>query len=124
VSWRDSTGELQQLVAGMSQAEVVGLGLSVVLTGADWYAARVRLANTGNTAIRVFPENIAMHFGQDSVGVTTIDHPQFLRRSVVQPGYYVEGLVMFRARVDIGALIRLGGGGLSYNDPSIRVTYN
>jgi hypothetical protein len=123
VSWRDATWELQQLLAYLSDEEKALLGLSVLLTGQDVYASRVRIDNTGNVAVRIFPQNIQMHFGQDATTVSTIDHPGFLKAGVLRPNYFIEGLVIYQARVDIGAMIRLGGGQLSYFDRSIDVTY-
>jgi hypothetical protein len=124
VAWWDGTGELQQLVARLPPQEALALGLSVVLTATDTYAARVRITNTGNVPVRIFPENIVVHFGDDAVGVTTVNHANFLQRGVLQPGRFAEGLVMFRARVDIGALIRLGSGALSYEDDTVQVVYS
>lgn len=124
VAGNDGTAELQQLAAGMTRGEAIALGLGVVLTGVDTYAARIRITNTGTVPVRVYPENLAVHFGSEAAGVTTINHPRFLQRGVLQPGYYFEGLVMYQARIDIGAAMRLAGGGLSYNDDTIQVTYN
>ena len=123
VTGRDATPELLELARGLTPEETLALGLGVVLTGTDTYAARVRIANTGNVPIRVFPENLRIHFGGDAAGVTTVNHPGFLQRGVLRPDFYFEGLVMFRARVDVGAAIRLGGGGLSYDDDTVEVTY-
>ncbi len=123
VSARDGTGELQQLLAGLTEGEALALGLSVILTGTDIYAARVRITNTGTVPIRVYPENILVHFGAEYAVVTTINHPRFLQRGVLQPGYYFEGLVIYRARIDIGAAMRLGAGSISYNDDTVVVTY-
>ncbi len=124
VSGRDGTGELQQIVGSLTDAEVLALGLGVLLTGVDIYAVRVRLTNTGNVPIRVYPENIGVHFGGESARVTTVNHARFLQRGVLDPGFSVEGLVMYQARIDIGAAMRLTGGGLSYNDDSIEVLYD
>lgn len=124
VSWSDGTAELQDLVAQLSDEERKLIGLSVLLTGTDLYGAKVRLVNRGDVPIRVFPENVRVHFGEDSTAVSTIDHPQFLRRCVMNPAEQVEGLVIYRATVEIGATIRLGGGGtLSYDDQTITVRY-
>lgn len=124
VSGRDATGELQQFCSRLSDQEIVALGLSVILSGTDFYGARVTIRNTGNVPIRVYPENIAIHFGDEAAGIIPIDHPSFLQRGVLEPGQVVSGLVMYRARVDIGVAMRLGGGGISYNDDSIQVTYD
>ena len=124
VSGDDGTAELVRLAQGMSEAEALAMGLGVILTGTDTYGARIRFTNTGNVPVRVYPENLSIHFGAESVGVTTINHPSFLQRGILQPGHYADGLVMYRARIDIGAAMRLVGGGLSYNDDSIRITYD
>lgn len=124
VTGRDGTAELQQLAANMSEQEALALGLNVLFTGTDIYAARVKIANTGNVPIRVYPENLRVHFGGETAGVSTVSHEKFLQRGTLKPGYYFEGLVLYRARVDIGAAMRLAGGGLSYDDPTLQqVTY-
>ena len=124
VTWRESTGELQQLFAGLSQQEQAILGLAVLSTGMDIYAVRVRITNTGNAPVTISPENVRIHFGVENTAAATMDHPRFLHAGVVQPNRSLEGLVTFRARPDIGAAIRLGQGTLSYEDDSTQVTYN
>jgi hypothetical protein len=124
VSGRDGTPELIQFANGLTDNERLALGLNVLLTGVDTYAARIQITNTGNVPVRVYPENLSIHFGGDSVGVTSISHPRFLQRGVLQPGFTTDGLVLYRARVDVGAAVRFVGGGLSYNDTTIQVTYN
>lgn len=123
VSAADGTASLQALVARLPPDEVVALGLGVLLTGVDVYGIKVRISNTGTGPVRVFPGNLRVHFGQETVSVTTANHPQFLQPCVVQPGNSVEGLVMYEAAVDVGAVIRLLGTSFSYDDPSISVTY-
>lgn len=123
VTGRDGTGELQQLVAGMSEVEALALGLGVILTETDTYAARIRITNTGTVPIRVYPENILVHFGNESAVVNTINHPGFLQRGILHPGYYFEGLVLYRARIDIGAAMRLGSGAFTYSDDTVSVSY-
>lgn len=124
VMWWNGTTELQQLVLSMSDQQRALLGLSVLMTGDDWYAAKVRIGNTGNVPVNVYPENITLQYGGAATGVTTFDNPVFLQPTALQPGYRVEGLVVFKARVDIGAAIRLGGGTLAYTDPTVEVTYS
>jgi hypothetical protein len=124
VTGRDGTAELAQLTGGMSAGEALALGLGVLLTGTDTYAARIRISNTGTVPVWVYPENIHVHFGGASAGVTSVSHPRFLQRGLLRPGYYFEGLVAYRARIDIGAAMRLAGGSLSYDDYTIQVTYD
>lgn len=124
VTAADGTAALQSLAAQLPPAQARALGLSVLLTGVDVYGIKVRVSNTGTVPIRVFPGNLRVHYGREAVGVTTANHPLFLQPCVVQPGYYVEGLVLYQAAVDVGAVIRLLGTSFSYDDPSIVVTYN
>lgn len=121
---KEATAELQKLFSQLTQAEIVALGLSVVLTGNDIYAGRIKVNNSGSVPVRVFPENVIIHFGNDSVNAYTINHQGFLRQGVLNPGQTMEGLVLFKARIDIGAAIRLLGFNYTYGDDSIQVTYN
>ena len=123
VAATDGTATLQALVARLPPAQVQVLGLGVLVTGVDVYGIKVRISNTGTASVRVFPGNLRIHFGQDTVGVMTANHPLFLQPCIVQPGNYVEGLVMYEAAVDVGAVIRLLGTSFSYDDSSITVTY-
>jgi len=124
VAWTDGTPELQQLVLTLPEEQKLLLGYNALLTGIDYYAAKVRLNNLGNVPVNVYPQNILIHFGNESATVKTIDHWLFLQNTTLQPGNYVEGLVVYQARMDIGAAIRLGQGRLSYNDNTVQVTYN
>lgn len=122
--WIDATDELLPIAQQLSPSEQAALGLAALATGADIYAARVTLSNTGNIPIRCFPENLRIHFGDETAAVYTINDRRFLQRCVVQPGQSASGLVTFTARMDIGAAIRLGNGGMSYADSTIHVTYD
>jgi hypothetical protein len=119
----DATEELQRFVLQLSEEQRALLGLAALASGADVYAAEIRIVNTGNLPVRVYPQNIAIHFGAESARITTSDHPRFLQASLLRPGEYVQGLVMYQARIDIGAAMRLGAGSFSYNDESIQVEY-
>jgi hypothetical protein len=123
VSCRDGTADLQTMAKGLSKRELTALGLAAVLTGTDVYGAKVTITNTGNVPIRVFPENVQIHFGKESTGVTTAPDSRFLRACVLKPGESTEGLVMYEAAVEIGAAMRLGSGKFSYTDPSVEVVY-
>ena len=125
VTWREATLELQQLfTGGLSQQEQAILGMALLSTGMDIYAARVHITNTGSVPVAISPENIRIHVGGENTAATTMEHPRFLQAGVVQPNRWMEGLVAFKERVDIGAAIRLGQGTLSYEDGSVQVTYN
>src|SRR5262249_16159487 len=75
VTWRESTQELLQLFAGLSQQERAILGIAVLSTGMDIYAARVRIMNTGNVPVTISPDNIRIHFGAENTAAMTMDHP-------------------------------------------------
>jgi hypothetical protein len=123
VSCRDGTADLQAMAKGLSERELTALGLAALLTGTDVYGAKVTLANTGTVPIRVHPDNIRVHFGTESAGVTTALDSRFLQACVLQPQESASGLVMYQAAVEIGAAMRLGRGKFSYTDPSIEVVY-
>jgi hypothetical protein len=123
VAWQDGTAELQAMVSELTPEQAVALGLVALFSGKDVYAARVRIANTGNIPVRVFPQNIRIHLGNDSVAITTSNDPRFLQATILQPGSQTEGLVMYQANILAGASVRLGAGGLSYSDATIEVTY-
>jgi len=124
VGWRDGTSELQRITAELGPAERLVLGLAALAGGQDIYAARVTIANTGNLPVSISPQNIRIHLGQESTGVTTWDRSEYLQACVLQPGHYVTGLVNYMVSIPAGAAIRTGRGTLSYNDSSIQVTYN
>lgn len=123
VSGRDATGELQSFVASLPDEQKALLGLLALASGEDTYAAQITLVNAGSLPVQVYPENLSIHYGNSSTAVKTYDHPRFLRACVLQPGEYAQGLVMYSARMDVGAAIRLGGGALAYADPTIEVEY-
>jgi len=124
VSGADGTLDLQILASNMSPEEAFLLGLGVLLTGADTYAVRFRFENTGTVPIRININRIRVHFGNESVGVSTIDHPAFLSNGLLLPGNATEGLAMYKARIDIGAAMRFGlGGKISYSDKDVDVSY-
>lgn len=123
VSCRDGTADLQAMAKGLSKRELTALGLSVVLTGTDVYGATVTITNSGTVPVRVYPENVRVHFGKESAGVTTAADPRFLRACVLRPKESASGLVMYQAEIEIGAAVRLGRGQFSYTDPSVEVVY-
>lgn len=123
VTGRDATLEMHNSVTFLSPEEKFLLGEEVLRTGIDTYAASIRMTNTGTVPIRVFPQNLSVHFGGESAIVTVVNHPRFLTSTVLAPGTSIEGLVLYQARVDIGAAMRSGRGGLSYDDRTIDVTY-
>ncbi len=123
VSCRDGTADLQAMAKELSKRELTALGLSVLLTGTDVYGATVTITNSGTVPVRVYPENVRVHFGKESADVTTAADPRFLRACVLRPKESASGLVMYQAEIEIGAAMRLGRGQFSYTDPSVEVVY-
>ena len=123
VVWEDGTPELLAMASELTQEQAVALGLFTLATKSDFYAARVRITNTGDLPVRVYPQNILIRLGNDSTGVITANDPRFLQPMVLEPRTYTDGLVMYKAHVTAGAAVRLGSGGLSYVDDTIEVTY-
>lgn len=121
--WVDATRELMPLAQQLTPEQRAALGLVALASGADIYGARIYLTNTGNVPIRVYPPNLRIHFGGETAIVYTINDYRFLRPTVLQPGDSTSGLVTYTARMDIGAVIRTGGGEMSYQDPTIQVSY-
>jgi len=119
----DATDELLPIAQRLSQQEQAALGIMALATGMDIYGARVSMTNTGSVPIRVYPQNLRVHFGNETAVVYTINDLRFLRPTVLQPGASTSGLVTYTARMDIGASMRLGRGGMSYDDSTIEVAY-
>ena len=103
--------------------QIAFLGLRAALTGTDTYGMHVQIHNSGTVPIRVFPANLRMHFGDDSAVVMTTSHPAFLQECVLDPGQMAAGLVMYDARIDVGAVIRALGTSFTYDDSTILVDY-
>ena len=123
VSAQDGTPALQALASQLPDEQLAFLGLRTVLTGTDTYGVHVRLRNSGTVPVRVFPTNLRVHFGADSTFVTTTSHPAFLQQCTLDPGQTADGLVMYDARIDAGAAIRMLGTSFTYDDSSIVVDY-
>lgn len=119
----DATDELLRLAQGAATEEMAIAGMLALITATDTYAARVHLENTGSTPIRVYPENLHVWFRGDISTVSTAEHYRFLQPTTLQPGQSVTGLVTYLARMDIGAAMRSGMGEMSYDDPTVTVTY-
>lgn len=122
MQWHDETASLTTFASQISPEQRALLGLAAIASGMDIYGARVNLTNTGNIPIRIFPQNILIHFGSQSATVYTCADFRFLQPCVLDPGQSTSGLVSFTASMDVGAAIRLGQGRMSYSDPSINVT--
>lgn len=114
ISGEDATDELIRMMAEMTKEQQAAIGLHYLTTGQDFYGARIRITNRGNVPITVRPENVRLHLQGDTVGVSSSRDPRFLRTTLLEPGHYVEGLVVYRAHHAAGAAMRLGSGRVSY----------
>jgi len=120
ISGTDATEELSQVLARMSERQLTALGAFQLPPGQDLYGARVRISNQTGTGVYVHPENIRLHLNGDSVGVMAVQDLRFLQPAMLQPGRYLEGLVVYRAYAEAGAAMRLGRGTISYSNDPIR----
>lgn len=114
IGGEDATEELIRMMAEMTEEQQTAIGLHFLTTGQDFYGARIRITNRSDVAIWVRPENVRLHLQGDTVGVSSSRDPRFLRTTLLEPGRYVEGLVVYRARREAGAAMRLGSGRISY----------
>lgn len=122
----DGTAELQLLFGlwALTEADFATYGIPVATSGTDLFAAKIRIDNTGDVPVRVYPQNIRVHYAHHTAGVSTIAHSSFLQASVLQPHQNVSGLVIYRATLAVGAAMRTTADGrISYKDSSITVTY-
>lgn len=114
ISGEDATEELIRMMAEMTEKQQTAIGLHFITTGQDFYGARIRITNRSDIAIWVRPENVRLHLQGETVGVSSSRDPRFLRTTLLEPGRYIEGLVVYRAQREAGAAMRLGSGRISY----------
>lgn len=114
IGGEDATEELIRMMAEMSEEQQAAIGVHYLTTRQDFYGARIRITNHGDVPLWVRPENIRLHLQGETVGVSSSRDPRFLRTTLLQPGRYVEGLVVYRAHREAGAAMRLGSGRVSY----------
>ncbi|KST65215.1 hypothetical protein [Mastigocoleus testarum] len=116
--------------------ELAAVGMSIILkgkksdfdalarllaSGHDLYVVRVRLHNTGNLPLRVYPQNIKVYYRNGSTSVIPVPDYRFLQPDILRPGYYIDKPVLFIAPSGLNLLrdVRMG-----YRDSSIRVINN
>lgn len=114
ISGEDATEELIRMMAEMTEEQQAAIGVHYLTTGQDFYGARIRITNRGDVPLWVRPENVRLHLQGDTVGVSSSRDPRFLRTTLLQPGRYIEGLVVYRAHPEAGTAMRLGSGRISY----------
>ena len=78
--------ELQEMVTRLSPEAKLDLGLDVLRTGIDSYAASVRLTNTGIVPILVVPQKFAVHYLDESAVPAPVANPRFLQTTMLEPG--------------------------------------
>jgi hypothetical protein len=114
ISGVDATPELGRIVAQMNNEQKLAIGFYNAATGLDFYAARVRVSNSGDQAYFITPKNIRLHLYGESVGVVPMKDPRFLQPTMLMPDHYIEGMVVYLATPHAGAAMRLGEGSISY----------
>lgn len=93
----------------------------ILASGHDIYLVRVRLSNTGNVPLRVYPQNIKAYYGNKYTSVIPLPDNRFLQPNVLQPGYYIDKPVIFIAPYGLNLQRNIQMG---YGDNSIEVTYD
>lgn len=114
ISGVDATPELGVIISRMNDEQKLAIGLYNATTGLDFYAARVRISNSGDQAVFITPNNIRLHLDGETVGAVPMSDARFLQPLSLSPGRYVEGLVVYLAYPEAGAAMRLGAGSISY----------
>jgi uncharacterized membrane protein len=121
INWSDATDELQAFASELTLEEMLALGLTVAFTGHDIYAARAKITNVGESPVAFDPGRLQILYGERSIEIIPVDHRRMLQPGRIDPGYYVEGLVVYFAPIDLGAAVRRGGGSMSYADSDVRL---
>lgn len=111
-SWR-TAHNLELVAVGINfiltaqTSDVIALGL-LLASGHDVYLARVRLHNTGNVPLRIYPQNINVYYGNKSTRVIPIPDSRFLQPDILQPNYYIDKPVIFIAPYGLNLLNDVG----------------
>jgi hypothetical protein len=124
-SWRTShslelTSVAINFIFTAKTSDFITLAL-LLASGHDVYIVRVRLDNTGNVPLRVYPQYIRAYYRNTYTTVIPIADNRFLQQSILYPGYYIDQPAIFIAPygLDIVRNIRMG-----YADGSIQVINN
>jgi hypothetical protein len=119
-SWRTAPLELAAVglnfILTAKTSDVAALAI-LLASGHDVYVARVRLHNTGNISLRVYPQNIKVYYGNKYTSVIPIADYRFLQPDILQPNYYLDRPVIFIAPYGL----RLSNVRMGYRDDSIQV---
>ena len=91
-----SVNSVAEFIFTAKTPDIAALGL-LLLSGHDLYVVRVRLHNTGNVPLRVYPQNIKVYYGNKSTSVIPIPDNRFLQPDILEPNYYIDKPVIFIA---------------------------
>jgi hypothetical protein len=100
-SWR-AAHDLELAAVGIKfiltaqASDFVGLAL-LLASGHDVYLVRVRLNNTGDVPLRVYPQYLKAYYGNQFTSVIPIADNRFLQPDILQPNYYIDKPVIFIA---------------------------
>ena len=121
-SWRTShslelTSVAINFIFTAKTSDFITLAL-LLASGHDVYIVRVRLDNTGNVPLRVYPQYIRAYYRNTYTTVIPIADNRFLQQSILYPNYYIDQPAIFIAPygLDIVRDVRMG-----YADGSIQV---
>ncbi len=120
-SWRIAPTDLAavaiNLIMTAKTPDLAALVL-LLLSGQDLYVVRVRIHNTGNVPLRVYPQNIKVYYGNKYTSAIAIPDNRFFQPDILQPNYYIDKPVIFIAPYGLNLIrdVRMG-----YRDSSIKV---
>ncbi|MCS6814075.1 MAG: hypothetical protein NZ772_10990 [Cyanobacteria bacterium] len=127
-SWRSAPTETSILALQFimnADSNALASYAALLMTGHDVYVVRVRLSNTGNMRLRIYPQNVVAYYQtrsgrQGSTRAVPITDSRFLQPDILMPNYYIDKPVVFVAPANLNVVrdFRLG-----YSDPSIQVRY-
>lgn len=123
-SWRSAPRETSVLVFQFivnANSDTLAGAATLLMTGHDVYVVRVRLSNSGNTRLRVYPQNVIAQYrtrsGRGSTRAVPIIDSRFFQPDILEPNYYIDKLVAFVAPANLRDL-RVG-----YSDRYLQVRY-
>jgi hypothetical protein len=103
---------LESLVDG----KIIALAM-LNAAGYDLYIIKVRLTNTGDIPLRIYPQNITAYYSDRAFTAVQFDDNRFLQADVLQPNYKIDTLAAFIAPKDLS----LNDFKVGYRDNTIEV---
>ena len=122
VVWRMAQQEMAAIVASLSDAQKLEAFQSAMATGTDIYAIHVRITNTGSVPVDISPDSLRMTFSGQTIQLSRVDDPRFLRPTRLEPSRYTEGILTLKAPTLVGGVV-VAGAQLAYRHRGVQVEY-